>query len=264
MRALRYLYRNINLLNILLVLMILSLIIFAILPLFRMKVKYALPAGKVKVVEQSGMPTEKAQTASPVDYVVIGENNLFHPERKIPPEKKEEKLLPKPELVLYGTVISDGASIAYIEDKKAPKTSPGRGKRQSAVKKGDVLGGFVLKDIETDRIILSRGEEVMVVRLTEAGKQREGAMTSVPGKSSATLPGAAAFSAAPSPLPSRAVAGPPAPQALASPTPSLASPTVSPTPAVPSTPTSNQPGVSSRQQRLQEVQQLKALRPTGP
>lgn len=262
MRALGYLYRNINLLNVLLLLMIVSLIIFAILPLFRMKVKYTLPTGKMKVVEQSGVSAETAQTTSPLDYVVIGENNLFHPERKIPPEKKDEKLLPKPELILYGTVISDGVSIAYIEDKKSPKTSPGRGKRQSAVKKGDVLGGFVLKDIERDRIILSRGEETMVVHLTDATKHREGAMTpGAPGK----LPGI-------TPAGPRAVApssASPFPATIPSPTAMPVAPPPSnlpgaPTAVAPSTPAPVSPGVSSRQQRLQEVQQLKAQRPTGP
>jgi hypothetical protein len=260
MRALRYLNRNINLLNIILLLMIISLIVFAILPLFRMKVKYALPVGKAKVVEQSSASTENTQTTSPADYVVIGENNLFHPERKIPPEKKDEKALPKPELVLYGTVIGDGVSIAYVDDKKSPKTSPGRGKRQSAVRKGDVFGGFVLRDIEADRIILYRGEEVMVVRLTDAGKQREGSMTAVPGKPSTALPGASALpKTTPGSLPTPAQTSP-----LTSRTPAgvAATPTVSP--ATPSTPTSNSPAASARQRGLQEVQQMKALRPTGP
>ena len=257
MRALRYLYRGINLLNILLLLMIVSVMVFAVFPLFRMKVNYALPVGKAKMAEQPAPSKETIQATSPAEYVVVGENNLFHPDRRIPPEKKDEKLLPKPELVLFGTVISDGVSVAYIEDKKAPKTSPGRGKRQSVVRKGDVLGGFVLKDIETDRIILSRGEETMVVRLTEAGKQREGSTAGLPSKPSAAKPGAASFQAAPGSLPSSA-----APSPLVSRAP--ASPILPPSPATVSPSTPTQPGGSSRQQRLQEVQQMKAARPTGP
>jgi type II secretory pathway component PulC len=258
MRALRYLYRSINLLNILLLLMIVSVIVFAVSPLFRMKVKYTLPVGKAKVADQSAPSKETVQTTSPADYVIVSENNLFHPDRMIPPEKKDEKLLPRPELVLFGTVVSDGVSVAYIEDKKSPRTSPGRGKRQSVVRKGDVLGGFVLKDIETDRIILSRGEETMVVRLTEAGKQREGATTGLPGKPQASKPGAASFQAAPGPVSSPAVPSPLASRAPAGPIspPSAAA-------ATPSTPTL--PGATpSRQQRLLEVQQMKAARPTGP
>jgi hypothetical protein len=257
MRALRYLYKNINLLNILLLLMIVSVTVFAVLPLFRMKVRYTLPAGKTKMVEQPAVSKEAAPATSPADYVIISENNLFHPDRKIPPEKKEEKLLPKPELVLYGTVISDGASVAYVEDKKSPKTSPGRGKRQAVVRKGDVLGGFILKDIETDRIVLSRGEEIMVVRLTEAGKHREGPITGASGRPSPSFPGAAGSPGAPGPFPSPASPNPVAPRPVAS-------PALTPAPVAVPPPTPNSPGVSSRQQRLLEVQQMKAARPTGP
>jgi hypothetical protein len=257
MRALRYLYKNINLLNVLLLLVIVGVTIFAVLPLFRMKVKYTLPAGKAKMVEQVAMTKEATQATSPADYVVISENNLFHPERKIPPEKKEEKVLPKPELVLYGTVIGDGVSVAYIEDKKSPKNSPGRGKRQAVVRKGDVLGGFVLKDIETDRIVLSRGEEVMVVRLTEAGKHREVGTTSASGRASPALLGPAGSPAGPGPIPSPASPNPVVSRPVAGPAPTSLPAAVPP-------PTSITPGVSSRQQRVQEVQQMKTLRPTGP
>jgi len=173
MRFLRYLYRNINLLNILVLASIAATILFAVLPLFHMKVKFTLPLVKPKAVEQAQTSQEKA-APSPLDYVMIGENNLFHPERRIPPEKKEEKQLPKPELVLYGTIIHGDTSVAYVEDKKSPRTTPGRGERQQTVKKGDVFSGFVLKDIEADRIVLTRGEEVMTVHLSDEAKKRAG------------------------------------------------------------------------------------------
>lgn len=174
-----------------------ALIIFMVMPLFRMKMKYTLPAGKTKPVQMEEATTEKGQSPSPLDYVIIGEANLFHPERKIPPEKKEEKALPKPELVLYGTIIDDKLSIAYVEDKKNQKTTPGRGKRQTAAKKGDVFSGFILKEIEADKIVLTRGEESMTVFLTEAGKQRGG--ESGQGRPSGVVtPGTRAATAAPS------------------------------------------------------------------
>ena len=173
MRFLRYLYRSVNLLNILIVVAIAGTIFLAIVPLFRMKVKFGLPVVKPKAVEQAQASQEKA-APSPLDYVMIGENNLFHPERRIPPEKKEEKQLPKPELVLYGTIIHGDTSVAYVEDKKSPKTTPGRGDRQQVAKKGDVFSGFVLKDIEMDKIVLARGEEVMVVHLSDETKKRAG------------------------------------------------------------------------------------------
>ena len=195
MRFLRYLYRNVNLLNILILVTIVTSIMLAIMPLFRMKVKFALPVIKAKAVEQPQAAAEK-QTPSPLDYAMIGENNLFHPERKIPPEKKEEKALPKPELVLYGTIIHGDTSVAYIEDKKSPRTTPGRGERQQVVRKGDVFSGFVLKDIEHDRIVLARGEEVMVVHLSDETKKRAGG-EAPKGGPAASRPGAATPAAAP-------------------------------------------------------------------
>jgi len=169
MRLLHRFYRNINLLNILLFSMIAALAIFVISPPFLMKLKYTLPAGKPKIGLLQEIPGGDIQTPPLHDYAVIGENNLFHPERKLIKEVKPQS---KPDLILYGTIIGNGTDIAFIEDKKSPKTSAGRGKRQTAVKKGDVLSGFVLKEIETDRIVLSRGEETMVIYLTETGKQR--------------------------------------------------------------------------------------------
>jgi hypothetical protein len=167
-------YRNINPLNIMLFLTIIVLAIFVIYPMFFVKMKYTLPAGKPKTGLLQEIPSGDIQAPPLQDYAVIGENNLFHPERKL---VKEVAPLPKPELILYGTIIDDGISTAFIADKKSPKTTQGRGKRQTAVKKGDVLSGFVLKEIETDKIVLTRGEETIVVNLVDSGKQREGETT---------------------------------------------------------------------------------------
>jgi len=160
MRSLQRFYSEINLLNIILFAVVIVLAAFAVAPLFNARVKFTLPAGKTRAEAKQESPAESAPAPSPADYAAIAENNLFHPERRTP---KDEKPLPKPELVLYGTIVAEGGSVAYIEDKKSPKATPGRGKRQTAVKKGDVISGFVLKEIEVDRIVLTRGEETMVV-----------------------------------------------------------------------------------------------------
>jgi hypothetical protein len=180
MRSLQRFYRDVNLLNIVLFVTILALVAFAVVPLFDTRVRFTLPAAKPKAAaQQEASAASSAQAPSPSDYTAIAENNLFHPERRTP---KDEKPLPKPELVLYGTIVGDGASVAYVEDKKSPKTTPGRGKRQTAIKKGDVISGFVLKEIEVDRIVLTRGEETMVVYLADAGKQRGTETTLSPSK----------------------------------------------------------------------------------
>lgn len=217
MRFVRYLYRNITPLNFLLLLSIAAIVVFVILPLFHMKVRYTLPAGKAKAEAQAEAPAEKIQSPSPADYVMIGENNLFHPERKIPPEKKDEKALPKPELVLYGTIIGGDTNVAYVEDKKSPRTTPGRGPRQMVVKKGDVLSGFIITGIEADRMVLVRGEETMTVHLSDEAKRR-----GEPGKKGA--PGATAPGSAPGARGANATGG--APMRPGAPT--AAPPTISP------------------------------------
>lgn len=105
------------------------------------------------------------------DYLIISEQNIFHPERKVMSESAE-KGLPPPELVLFGTIITDGFAAAYIEDKSSPYSTPGRGKRQRVLKKGNSISGFVLQEILKDRIILARGDEKLVVTLTPGEKKR--------------------------------------------------------------------------------------------
>jgi len=107
-----------------------------------------------------------------LDYALISDQNIFHPERKIPPEKKEEKAIPKPDVILYGTVTADQMSVAFVEDKKAPRTTQGRGKRQIALHKGEQLSGYTLKEITANSIVLIKGEEKMVVLLEEGDKRK--------------------------------------------------------------------------------------------
>ncbi|HME42716.1 MAG TPA: hypothetical protein VKF36_06495 [Syntrophorhabdales bacterium] len=172
MRLLRHVLRNVNLLNLLLVAAVVLLAIH-VFPFLSMKVTYKTPTLK----ETPGAQEEKpATTQSPpaADYVVIAEQNIFHPERKIPPENKDEKEKPKAEFVLYGTLLADGMRLAYLEDKKSPQSTPGRGKRQSVVKQGEVVSGYLLKSVEADRIVLVRGEEQIVALVNDPKRQREG------------------------------------------------------------------------------------------
>ena len=193
---------------------------------------------------------ETATLAAPVvpsaaDYAMISEANLFHPERRVPPEKAEEKVIPKPEIVLYGTLITGDTSVAFIEDKKAPRTTPGRGKRQTAIRKGDNVGGYVLRQIEADRIILVKGDDQIVVKLEDAGKIRTVDVPALPGS----------FGAQPG-------APPTAPSSLQAPAQKAGSAAVQVTPGLPRAGTSPEPGAIgtpgirpfSRQEMLLEVQ----------
>lgn len=170
--------RNINVLNILLISVIIISISYSLLPLLDIKVKDTLPAAK-KTVEDTKEKAAQTQTPSIAEYTMIAEENLFHPERKIPVEKKEEQPLPKPDFVLYGTLITDDISLAYLEDLKAPQSTPGRGKRQTALRKGDAMSGYVLKEVEAEKIVMVRGEDKMIVALNDLSRPKDRKETGV-------------------------------------------------------------------------------------
>ena len=185
MKTLNYLLKNITLLNILFLAGAIALAISLIgLSSDKITIPTVAPpkptAAQEELTATDAGGTLRTQAPSPSDFTTVAENNLFHPERRVPPENKEETAQPKPELILFGTLIDGKDNLAFIEDKKSPKTSPGRGKRQVTIKKGDMLGGFAVTSIETDRINLVRGEEMLVFHLMDAEK-RKGGGPSEPG-----------------------------------------------------------------------------------
>ena len=197
---LKGLLRNVNLLNILLITGGLVFTHFTLVPLTETDSRYLPPAVKSKAEEKKIKEATPLQALSPNDYAGIGDQNLFHPDRKIPPEKKELPPLPMPEFVLFGTLVTPDLSLAYLEDKKAPVSTPGRGARQTALKKGETLSGFTLKEILADRVVMTRGEDTLTVLLTDpkAPKGREGTMPAGTARPpTAGVPSPAARPAAP-------------------------------------------------------------------
>jgi hypothetical protein len=177
----KYFFKNITLLNVLLTSVIVFMAYYALFPLMGAGIKYALPTPGKTVPETPDQP-EGLKLLSSSSYSIIADNNLFHPERKIPVEKKtadQQQPLPKPDVVLYGTIISDTLRLAYLEDLKAPRNTPGRGRRQIAMKIGDTLSGFTLKEIDTNKIVMTMGEEKMTVYVHDPLKlkTREGIAT---------------------------------------------------------------------------------------
>lgn len=170
---LKAIIRNINWLNILLMVAIALFANYILLPIFDIKASYMPPSVKKGSEEKKQEVSQEVQIPTPLEYAVIADQNLFHPERKIPIEKVEQQPLPKPEFVLYGTLITDELSIAYLEDLKAPFTTPGRGKRQRAIRTGDSMSGFTLKEIETDKIVMVRGEEKLIVAMIDSNHPKE-------------------------------------------------------------------------------------------
>jgi hypothetical protein len=184
---LKKILQNINILNIILIAAVIAFAAYSIFPTLEMKVKYALPAAK-NIEGTADKKTGELEIPSLTQYTAVVDDNLFHPERRIPPEKKVEQPLPQPDFVLYGTMLSDNLSLAYLEDLKAPRNTPGRGKRQVALKKGDSMSGFILKEIETDKILMVRGEEKLIVAMNDPQKPKSRAVAAVTNAATAPAP----------------------------------------------------------------------------
>ena len=234
MGILRYLARNITVLNLLLAIAIVLGISFVVSPLFSVSVKYSPPPAK-KAAETKEASPAPARVPSPLDYAVIADQNLFHPERKIPVEKAAAAPLPKPEFVLYGVLMTDDASIAYMEDKKSPQSTAGRGKRQAALRRGETISGFTLKEIEADKVVMVRGEEVISVSLNDSHtpKEREAAAAPAQPKPGAQPPGS---TFQPQPATPATTAPPPSAPQQAAPPPQRAQPGQQPAPGAPQDP----------------------------
>jgi len=167
---------NINVLNLLLLAVIITVAAYILPPLLGVQASYTLPAAK-KISEEKAEKPVAAAPPSVMEYVVIAEQNVFNPERKIPAEKKDEKSLPKPEFVVYGTLIAGDTSMVFIEDLKAPYTTASRGKRQRTLRVGGVLSGYTLSQVYTDRVVMVRGEERIEVRVMDSHKKARDTQT---------------------------------------------------------------------------------------
>jgi hypothetical protein len=244
--------RNINLVNCVLLALCLILAYDFLSPQSEGKYSLDIPSTKKKPLEKAQNESPKPQAPSPMDYVVIADENLFHPERRIPPEKKEEAALPKPEFILYGTLITPELKMAYMEDKKAPVTTPGRGKRQSAIKIGESLSGFTLKEVDSNKVILARGEETMTVLLDDSKslKTRDGA-GAAPGGVHPQVPGAPGTSP-PSSIPGQSL---PRPAGSTAPVPPLGTLAPLQQPAFPGAVAPSVPGSQSFPSRRQRLMQ---------
>jgi hypothetical protein len=113
----------------------------------------------------------------------------------------------------------DDMSVAFVEDKKAPYSTPGRGKRQVALKKGDNLNGYILREIEAHRIVLVKGEDKIVVMLNEGEKRKAGAAPALQATSIIPSGGSP-----PAMIPSSPPVAPSLPKAATSPVPRVAGP----------------------------------------
>ena len=168
--------KNFSVLNTILLLITVLFIIYIFLPRLEIHVQYKLPATKPPQEKEEEAIPAKDRTPSITEYAIVSEKNLFNPERIIPVEKKvseEQQALSKPEFLLYGTLISNDVKLAYLEDLKAPRNTPGRGRRQVSLKIGDTLSGFTLKEIHADYVVMARGKETVTVKVLENENKKQ-------------------------------------------------------------------------------------------
>jgi hypothetical protein len=171
----RYILRSVSVMNLILLAAILLCLNYALLPLFGKDAGVSVTARKAETQKMSEQKTAAEGPAISTDYMVIADRNLFHPDRTIPVEKKDEKPLPKPEFVLFGTLIENDRKIAFMDDTKATEYSTaGRGKRQHVLSIGNNLSGYVLSEIYEDRVVMARGEDKITVRIDDRQFKRSG------------------------------------------------------------------------------------------
>lgn len=176
MKLIQVFLKNINVLNLLLLVMAAFLFYELNDSLTDKKIKFINSKPKeVLIASEEKAVSERDVTY--LDYVVITEKNLFHPERKMPSDKKEELQLAKPEIILYGTLITDEKRIAYIEDKKNPYSTPGRGTRQVAVNEGSMIAGYKLAEVNAESILLVSGKDKIIINLNTQKDRKPGEAT---------------------------------------------------------------------------------------
>ncbi|MBI5074877.1 MAG: hypothetical protein HZB62_06885 [Nitrospirae bacterium] len=170
----RHLLSHINLLNIILTGILIFLVGYKLLPLLNKDNQYAPPVAVKQEKPEFGAENraDLTKTPSPFDFVTITEQNVFHPERKIPLTATEAQAVPKADFVLYGTLISDTLKLAFMDDLKSPQSTPGRGKRQHTVSQGKSLSGYMLTEVFTDRVVMVRGEERIEVSVKDPSKPK--------------------------------------------------------------------------------------------
>lgn len=130
-------------------------------------------------------PATESPAGGPA-YAVIATRNLFSPTRSEAPPAPATPAVTLPKPSLYGVVVREGASIAYLED---PVT-----KRVAGYREGDAIAGGTVQTISNDRVVLARPDGSVDVRLHDPSRPRPAPPTaagtpSVPLRNPVTAPG---------------------------------------------------------------------------
>jgi hypothetical protein len=171
-----------------------------------------LPVGgrRVPVATPASSAVETPK-APPGAYQVVTARNLFNPARSEgPPSAATAAMSPLVRPSLFGVVVRDGGSIAYLED---PVT-----KRVIGYRVGDKIVGGTVQTIKSDSVVIERPEGPVDVRLRDPGRPRAAAPTGAqPGV--AQPGGLQPVPPLPGIIPPAAATQPPAPPQVAQPQP---------------------------------------------
>ena len=155
------------------------------------------------------LATGGPETRSPLpSYASIPAKNLFSPSRSESASGVAATLVgPKP--FLYGIVVRDDLSIAYLEDPAS--------KRVAGYRIGDAIAGGTVAAIAPDHVVLTRADGAVEVKLRDPSKPRpavaEAATPAGPG-AHGTPPGMPPAGAIRTPLPPPPPGSVPAPPTL--------------------------------------------------
>ncbi len=134
-----------------------------------------LPVGGRRAAATTVVPAAVETPRAPAGaYTVVAARNLFSPARtESPTSTTTAAASPLVRPNLFGIVVRDGGSIAYLED---PAT-----KRVVGYRVGDKVVGGTVQTIKADSIVIERPEGPLDVRLRDPGKPRTAAMPGQPG-----------------------------------------------------------------------------------
>jgi hypothetical protein len=132
-----------------------------------------------------GGPTAPAgPQVTPVPPGAIASRNLFSPTRSEAPPTPAgpgpTAAPPMPKPNLFGVVVRDEASIAYLED---PLT-----KRVAGYRVGDIIAGGTIQRISADRVVLARPDGQVDVRLHDPSRPRPAVPQGVPPRAATSVP----------------------------------------------------------------------------
>lgn len=148
----------------------------------------ATAASRPAAPPSNSAPPSPAEPGSPppASYAVVASRNLFSPTRSevSGPGTLAQPALQLPKPSLFGVVLRENGSIAYLED---PSTT-----RVAAYRVGDAIAGGTVQAIQPDQVVLARADGQVAVRLHDPTRPRP-AQGPQPGAPAAGQPGGAIF-----------------------------------------------------------------------